>query len=84
MAVKTDHEPAAFDLFIAKWRKARLANVPRAGLADHLDTLAGELAQEALAQGHRVALTNACRPYRHIREYVSALYDIEDTRYFRD
>ena len=84
MAAKTDHEPAAFDQFIASWRKEHLAGVQRADLAGRLDALAGDLTQEALAQGHRVALTNACRPYRHMRQYVSALYDIEDTRHFKD
>lgn len=84
MATTPDHQPAAFDQFIAHWRKERLASVPKADLIDRLDTLASELTQEALAQGHRVALTNASRPYRHMREYVIALYDIEDTHYFRD
>jgi len=84
VAAKTDHEPAAFDQFIASWRKEHLAGVQRADLAGRLDALAGDLTQEALAQGHRVALTNACRPYRHMRQYVSALYDIEDTRHFKD
>jgi hypothetical protein len=84
VAAKTDHEPAAFDQFIASWRREHLAGVQRADLAGRLDALAGDLTQEALAQGHRVALANACRPYRQMREYVRALYDIEDTRHFRD
>jgi hypothetical protein len=84
MATTPDHDPAAFDQFIAHWRKERLASVAKADLLGRLDALASELTQEALAQGHRVALTNACRPYRHLREYVIALYDIEDTRHFKD
>ena len=84
MANTTDREPSPFDQFIAHWRKDRLAGMAKADLSDRLDTLASDLTQEALAQGHRVALTNACRPYRHMREYVIALYDIEDAHYFRD
>jgi hypothetical protein len=84
MATTPDDDPAAFDQFIAHWRKARLAGMPRADLTDRLDTLASELTLEALAQGHRVALTNASRPYRHIRDYVAALHDIADTRHFKD
>jgi hypothetical protein len=84
LAADSRQEPSPFDQFIAHWRRERLAEVQRADLALHLDSLVRELTQEALAQGHRVALASACRPYRHMREYVAALYDISETQHFKD
>ena len=64
-----------FDEFLEQWRKKGLPTVTGKALDTVLDERGRELSELALVKGFRPQLTNACKPYRTMREFVRALYD---------
>jgi hypothetical protein len=70
--------PETFEQFLEEWRKKALPTVTGKELHSVLEARARELSELAVARGFRAQLTNACRPYRTMREFVRALYDASD------
>ena len=64
-----------FDQFLEQWRKQELPTVTGKALHAVLEQRARALSELAVAKGYRAQLTNACKPYRTMREFVRALYD---------
>ena len=64
-----------FEQFLSQWRKQELPTVTGDELNTVLDRRGRELSELAVVKGFRSQLTNACKPYRTMREFVRALYD---------
>jgi hypothetical protein len=67
-----------FEQFLEEWRKKALPTVTGKELNSVLEARGRELSELAVSRGFRSQLTNACKPYRTMREFVRALYDASD------
>lgn len=62
----------SFEEFLEHWRKQSLPTASGRELDALLDQRGRELSEAAIARGFRSQLTNACKPYRTMSEFVRA------------
>jgi hypothetical protein len=73
-----------FEAFLSEWRMRPLPLVKGNDLEAELERRSRELMELAIGRGFRAHLSEACRPYRSMKEFVRALYDASHHERKRD